>query len=149
MKTKTIALLLILEDPKPILVDILQEEEEILFMERTFSEQISLEDSLQIIQHNRLRNAQKDEEFDDQVENLVCYPFQRPEVIQQGVHWFNSKFKEQENKIRLRFAAEVIAQHALEVFMKEPKQTDFILEGPIAQVRVRIFLFSEIKKSIA
>ena len=118
-------------------------------MEKTFSEHISLEDSLQIIQHNRLLNTQRDEEFDDQVEHLVCYPFQRPEVLKQGIHWLDSKFKQEQNKIRERYAVEVVAHHAIDLFLEDPQRTDFILEGSNHEIKVRIFLFSDLKKSIA
>jgi len=118
-------------------------------MEKTFSEHIPLEDSLQVIQHNRLINTQKNEEFDDQVESLVCYPFQRPEVLKQGIHWLDTQFKQQQNKVRERDAAEVIAHHAIDLFLEDPQRTDFILEGPHHEIKVRIFLFSDLKKSIA
>jgi hypothetical protein len=142
MKAATIALVVrSLRGEAPQLVDVLADDREITLLE---TEVVSGEtDPLQKVYEYRTTQSKEDDEFADYVEDLLSQPFVKPDIQQHGVQWLKSKMRIEEFQKSEAEAAKVIAQYALQVFTHDPKRTDFLLAGPRAQVRVRVFVIHE------
>jgi hypothetical protein len=143
MRAATVALIVAKRADITDLVEVLSDEREIAVYE---SELLKNDvDPLARVHEYRARQIQEDDAFADYVEELLSQPFQKQEIKEHGIQWLKSKqriedFQKSENE-----AAEIIAKFALELFAKDPDKTDFFLNGPTAQVRVRIFLSSKNK----
>ena len=142
MKSGTIALLIEFRDQVPVVVDTLSDDQEITLAEAAISE--GEVEPLKKVQALRAHQAKEDEEFGNYVEELLSQPFVRPEIQRHGLQWLRSKMRIEQYQRSEREATKVIAEYALQVFRDDPKQTDFVLAGPVAQVRVRILIMRSI-----
>lgn len=104
---------------------------------------------LDLLERVRAREAKEEEDFGNYVEDLLSKPFLRPEVQQHAVQWLRSKIRIEKYQQSEQEAVKVIAEYALKLFQGDPEKIDFLLAGPHAQVRVRIFLLLEDGSSVA
>jgi hypothetical protein len=139
-KIGTVALII---NPKgdPELLDQFSDDREISILEAAFATQEP--DPLSIVYSMRQKQCQEDEEFGDYVEELLSQPFVRPEVQEHGVQWLRSKIRIEEYQKCESQATKVIAEYAFKLFKEDPNRTEFILAGPAAKVRIRVFLVPE------
>jgi hypothetical protein len=141
MKAATIALIVrSLQDKTPEIVDVLSDDREITLLESGWEEG---EEALGRVYAFRTTQAHEDDEFADYVEDLLSQPFVKPEIQEHGVQWLKSKIRIEEFQKNEREAAKIIADYALKVFRKDPERRDFMLAGPKAHVRVRIFVLEK------
>jgi hypothetical protein len=138
MKAATIALIVrSLRGKHPEIVEILSDDREITLLESRWERG---EEALERVHELRSTQTREDDEFADYVEDLLSQPFVKPEIQEHGVQWLRSKIRIEEFQKNEREAAKIIADYALKVFKGDPKRKDFLLAGPKAQVRVRIFV---------
>jgi hypothetical protein len=139
MKAATIALIVrSLQGTSPQLVDVLSDDREISLLESEVGS--GEQDPLKRVYEFRSHQAREDDEFADYVEDLLSQPFVKPEIQEHGVQWLRSKMRIEQFQKNEAEAAKVIAQYALKVFSTDPERRDFLLAGPRAQVRVRVFV---------
>lgn len=122
----------------PRLIDVFSDNREILLLESAVL--VGEVDPLQIVYEHRDKQAREDEEFSNYVENLLSKPFLKSEIQEHGVQWLKSKIRIEKYQRDEREAARIIADYAFEVFRAEMEKTDFLLAGPRAEVRIRIFI---------
>ena len=139
--TGTVALVVGIVGGVPRLVESFSDAREIAILETTIEK--GVEDPISCIQHYRLEKKREEEEFADYVEDLLSKSAVNPEVLEHGVQWFKSRVKIEEFRKQEVEAATVIAGYAFQIFMQNIQRTDFILAGPSAQVRVRVFVIDE------
>ncbi|MGK5084331.1 hypothetical protein WDW37_13625 [Bdellovibrionota bacterium FG-1] len=142
MKAATIAL--VVRYPRgqtPELLDVLSDDREISVLESEVGAGDA--DPLQKVYEYRTHQAQEDNEFGDYVEDLLSQPCVKPEIQQHGVQWLKSKIRIEQFQKNEAEAAKIIAEYALKVFAADQKRIDFMLAGPKAQVRVRIFVIAQ------
>ena len=96
----------------------------------------------------RQKQEKEDEEFGNYIEKLLSQPFVRTEVQHHGVQWLKSKIKIEEFKKSEGEATRVIADYAFKLFQDHPDRTEFILSGPAAKVRIRVFLLPKEAASV-
>ncbi len=96
----------------------------------------------------RERQSKEDEEFGNYLEDLLSQPYVRQEVQEHGLAWLKSKIRIDEFQKAESEAAEVIARFAFDRFRKDQSMTDFLLAGPTARVRIRIFRVERNLKTI-
>ena len=99
--------------------------------------------SMSVVEQYRQDRLREEEEFADYVENLLSQPFLRPEIQEHGVQWLRSRIRIEEFQRHEAEAAQVIAEYALKIFTADPGNVDFMLAGPKAAVRVKIFVVAE------
>lgn len=104
---------------------------------------------LNLLGRVRERDAKEEEEFGNYVEDLLSKPFVRPEIQEHAVQWLKSKIRIEKYERSEVEAVKVIAQYAMKVFQEDPAKMDFLLAGPQAQVRVRIFVLEETGQAAA
>jgi hypothetical protein len=142
MKAATIALIVRSQGgpgrKEPELVEVLSDDREISILETAAEDEHA--DPLAKIYEHRSIQAREDDEFADYVEDLLSQPFVKPEIQEHGVQWLKSKIRIEEFQKNEREAAKIIAEYALKVFRGNPDRRDFLLAGPKAHVRVRIFV---------
>ncbi len=137
MKVGTVALVVRNQQAEPILIDYLSDDREISVLEAAVDS--GEEDPLNLVYLMRQQQIKDDDEFGNYVEELLSHPFVRPEIQEHGVQWLRSKIRiEKYQKAELE-AAKVIANYAFKLYQENPDRKDFMLAGPSAQVRVRIF----------
>jgi hypothetical protein len=142
-KAATIALVVkSLAGTTPQIVDVLSDEREISVLETGW--QSGEDEALGKVYAYRDDQAREDDEFADYVEDLLSQPFVKPEIQAHGVQWLKSKLRIEEFERNEREAAKIIAEYALTVYRDDPKRRDFLLAGPKAQVRVRIFVLDSV-----
>jgi hypothetical protein len=141
MKSATIALVVrSLQGEAPEIVEVLSDDREISMLESSWgSGGEACNQMLERIHDLRSTQEREDEEFADYVEDLLSQPFVKPEIQEHGVQWLKSKMRIEEFQRNEREAASIIAEYALKVYSTNPQRKDFLLAGPRAQVRVRIF----------
>jgi hypothetical protein len=139
MKAATIALIVrSAQGRKHEILEVLSDDREISLLE---VEVVSGEvDPLQRIYEYRTSQEREDDEFADYVEDLLSQPFVKPEIQEHGVQWLKSKIRIEQHQRSELEAAKIIADYALKVFSGNPAQRDFLLAGPRANVRIRIFV---------
>ena len=98
---------------------------------------------LKKVEEYRLKQASEDEEFADFVEGLLSQPFLKPEVQEHAVQWFKSRVKIEGYQRAEDEASRVIAQYAFDIYSADLERTDFLLTGPKAKVRIRVFHLDE------
>lgn len=136
-----------MDGENPQLLDQLSDDREIAALETAL---VSGEaDALDTIYEMRKRQAEEEEEFGNYVEELLSQPCVRPEVREHGLQWFRSKIKIEEYQKCEVEATQVIAQYAFKLFQEDPCRTDFLLAGPTARVRVRIFVVPQMSGQAA
>lgn len=96
-------------------------------------------DPLTKVYEMRERQSREDEEFGDYVEELLSRPFLKPEVQEHALQWMKSKIRIEQYQKQEHDAARVIADYACQLIKDDPSRTDFVLKGPSAQVRIRVF----------
>jgi hypothetical protein len=126
------------------LVETISDEREIRLLEEAILE--GHEDPLRVVYEARTLQEKEDEEFGDYVEDLLCRGVVRPEIQMHGVAWLKSKIRIEQFQRHEKEAARVISQYAFQHYLSKPDLTDFLIAGPQAQVRVRIFEFEEKKR---
>ena len=139
MKAATIALIVCSSrGRRHEILEVLSDDREISLLE---GEVVSGEaDPLQRIYDYRTSQEREDDEFADYVEDLLSQPFVKPEIQEHGVQWLKSKIRIEQHQRSEAEAAKIIAEYALKVFSGNTEQTDFLLAGPRANVRIRIFI---------
>ena len=135
-KIGTVALVVRYDGNTPILLDCISDDLEIATLDQALN--VGQVDPLEPIYDQRKRQAHEDDEFGNYVEELICQPFVRKEILEHGVQWLHSKIRIEEFQRREREATGVIAQYAFRMFQQSPWRKDFILCGPTAKVRIRI-----------
>jgi hypothetical protein len=124
-------------DDSPILIEKFSDNHEIeIFESAVESGEVS---PLGMIYQLRDRKKVEEEEFGNYVEELLSQPFLKSEVQKHGLEWLQSKHKIEQFQKTEREATEIIAQYAYRVYLEDPKRVDFILSGPSAKVRIRVF----------
>ncbi len=149
MKTGTVALVLRCPTARPadaVLVEALSDGREIQLVEAAV---IAGEpEPLRLVYDHRKREAKEDDEFGNYVEDLLSKPFLKNEIQSHAVQWLKSKIRiEQYNRSEVE-AVQVIADYAVKLFRSDPEKIDFLLAGPQAQVRVRIFLVETVSSAL-
>lgn len=136
-RTATVALIVNGIGPALKVEAILSDEREINYLEAlvTAGERSPLERILEM----RQKQSREDDEFGDYVEELLSRPFLRPEVQEHAVQWLKSKLRIEQFQKQEAAAAKVIAEYACTLIKENPDRVDFVLKGPKAEVRVRIF----------
>ena len=137
MKTGIVALIIGSQDGRSVLLDQLSDEQEISILERALEDKAR--EPLDLVYEHRERLAREDEAFGDYVERLLSQPVVRPEVQKHGVQWLRSKQKIETFQKSEVEASKVIADFAFRLYQEEPDRRDFLLAGPAAQVRIRVF----------
>ena len=138
MKAATVALVLAspLGTAKvPQILEVLSDEQEIAILEEARNSP-----SLDAVHQFRLSRTREEEDFADYVEQLLSQPFLRPEIQDHGVQWLRSRIRIQEFQRHEAEAAQIIAEYALKVFLADRANIDFMLAGPRASVRVKVFV---------
>lgn len=133
----TVALIIAPEKKEPVLVDCISDESEIAVFQAALEKGET--DPLAVVYTKRERQAREEEDFGDYVEELLSRPFVRPEIQHHGLQWLKSKLRIEEFQRSEKEATSIIAQYAFKLYQEQPSRTDFILAGPNAQVRIRIF----------
>lgn len=142
MKAATIALIVrSLGGRVPEIIDVLSDDREISLLESGWGSGDG--EALGKVYEFRTTQAREDDEFADYVEDLLSQPFVKPEIQEHGVQWLRSKIRIEEFQKNEREAAKIIADYALKVFSGNPERKDFLLAGPKANVRVRIFVLDK------
>jgi hypothetical protein len=136
----TLALIVQYQAGDPELVQTFTDEREIEVLESAFSLQQG--DPLTRVLQFRAQQNREEEEFGNYIEDLLSQPFVRPEIQSHGLQWLRSKLRIEEHKKVEMNAARVIAEYAYKVFQEDPNKTDFLLAGPYAEVRIRIFVIN-------
>jgi hypothetical protein len=121
----------------PILIDQISDEREIQVFEEALAS--GAPHPLTVLRNHREKEALEDEEFGRYVEDLLCQPFLKPEIQRHGVEWLKSRIKIEQFREQERRAAASIAEYAFQLYLEDPDQQDYLLAGPNAQVRIRIF----------
>ncbi len=150
MKTGTVALVLRCPAARPqdaVLVEALSDDREIELMEAAII--AGEKEPLDLLGRVREREKKEEEEFGNYVEDLLSKPFLRPEVQEHAVQWLHSKIRIDKYQKSEQEAVRVIADYALKLFQGDPEKVDFLLAGPHAQVRVRIFVIEESRSAAA
>jgi hypothetical protein len=143
-----IALVIAHQEEKPILLDVISDEKEIEILDSAV--RAGEKDPLQIVLAFRQQQEGEDDEFGEYVEEILSQPFVKPELQQHGVRWLKSKMKIEHFQKKEADAAKIIAGYAFKLFAENPNKTDFIISGPTAAVRIRVFvLASDSVKSAA
>ena len=138
MKAATVALIVQSSDGSPLLVETLSDETEIAVLEGAV--QAHAENPMSWVREHRIKQSQEDEEFGEYVEDLLSHPFIQPEIREHGIQWLQSKIRIEEHERNEGEAAKIIADYAYKYFCQDTSKTDFLLAGPRASVRVRVFL---------
>ena len=128
---------------EPQLLEVLSDDQEILLLEQKCQEQSCEEEvahPLEAVHQFRQGRIKEEEEFADYVEQLLSQPFVRPEIQDHGVQWLRSRIRIQEFQRHEAEAAKVIADYALKIYLADPANLDFMLAGPKASVRVKVFV---------
>lgn len=121
----------------PQLVEALSDELEIEILELALQE--GERDPLSLIYRRRERQTREDESFGNYVEELLSQPVVKPEVQEHALQWLKSKIKIERYQKTESEATRVIADYAYRLFLENQSRKDFVLAGPKAQVRVKIF----------
>jgi hypothetical protein len=137
----TIAIVVVRHEGEPVLAETLTSVDEILEMELAIRNQDP--EPLKRLQEFRKKQAAEEEEFADFVEGLLSQPFVKPDVQDHAVQWFKSRAKIEAFQKAEDEASRLIANYAFQVFTSDPNQTDFMLAGPKARVRVRVIDLSQ------
>ncbi len=142
-KLGTVALVVRYDDrnPEPVLVEKFSDDHEIATFEAAV--QAGANDPVATVYQLRARQAKEDEEFGNYVEDLLSQPFVRPEIQEHGVQWLKSKIRIEEFQKCEAEATQIIAEFALKVFRDDQTRREFVLAGPVAKVKIKIFLMSE------
>ncbi len=143
-----IALVVSYENQKPALLNVISDEKEIEIFEAAV--QSGEKDPLQIVFAFRKQQEGEDEEFGEYVEEILSQPFIKPELQEYGVKWLKSKMKIEHFQRKEADAAKIIAEYAFKIFTENPNKTDFIISGPQAAVRIKVFVLNSNElKSVA
>jgi hypothetical protein len=140
MSKGTIALVVQMEEKKPVLVEALSDDFEISLLE---GEVQVKKESLEKLYEIREFRMQEEEEFGDYVEALLSAPFVKTNVQKHGLEWLKSKAKIEGYKEKESKAMSVIAYYAFKLFQGDPGRKEFILAGPMSQVKIKIFMLDQ------
>lgn len=94
---------------------------------------------MQEIMHRRDLLQQKENLQAEYIEEMLSRPAAKTTVKEQGALWFRSKLRLDQHRQAESEAAEVIAHYAYQIYQNDPSRTDFLIAGPHAHVRIRIF----------
>ncbi len=138
MRIGTVALIVRFDGGEsPSLIDSISDDREIAALQAALDQ--GENDPLETVYQMRARQAKEDEEFGDYVEELLSQPFVRPEIQDHGLQWLKSKIRIEEYQRTESDATRVIADYAFKLYMEDRRRTDFVLAGPVAKVRIRIY----------
>jgi len=139
-RSGTVALI-VQKDPETLqtkLVDQISDDREIEVIERAMNDGDS--SVMEKIYVARAQQFEEEEKFGDYVEDLITQPFVREEIREHGVQWLKSKLRIEQFKQSEEDASRVIAGFAFQVYLENQELRDFLLAGPTAQVRIRVFV---------
>lgn len=139
-KIGTVAIVVAAEKDTLTLVETISDDHEIAAFENALEAGVG--NPLESVYALRVKQAKEDEDFGIYVENLLSQPFVRTEIQEHGVAWLKSKIRIEEYQKCETDAAKVIAGFAFTRFQQEPELKEFLLVGPVAKVKVRIFRVS-------
>jgi len=134
----TLALVVQYQAGDPEWVQTFTDEREINVLESALTQR--KKNPIETVIQFREQQAQEDEDFGNYIEDLLSQPFVRPEIQTHGIQWLKSKMRIENHKRTEANAARVIAEFAYKMFQQDSNKTDFLLAGPIAQVRIRVFV---------
>lgn len=126
---------------KKILVDQLSDEQEIALFQAALES--GEKKPLELVYSLRSRQKSEEEEFGNYVEELLSQPFVRQEIVDHGVQWLKSKMKIEEYQRCESEATRVIAQYAFKIFEDDPSRVEYMLAGPSAKVKIKVFVLRE------
>ena len=139
-KIGTVALVVSLENESLKLVETFSDDREIAAFESALGLGAN---PLEKVYELREKQAKEDDDFGNYVEDLLSQPFVRPEIQEHGVAWLKSKIRiEEYQKCELE-AAQIIANYAFNRFQQSPEVKEFLLVGPVAKVKIRVFTIQE------
>lgn len=140
MRSATVALIIREARGIPRLIETLSDEKEIEVFEHAYAQGEA--DPLRAVYDYRTRQLREEDQFSEYVEDLLARPFLRREIQDHGIQWMRSKMKIEEYQRSEAEAAKIIAEYAMNIVEKDPAQHDFLLAGPAAHVRIRVFLLN-------
>jgi hypothetical protein len=143
-KIGTVALVVYADGKQIHLADTFSDDREIALFEDALKDGES--DPIETVYELRARQQREDDEFANYVEELLSQPFVRTEIQEHGIAWLKSKIRIDEYQRSETQAAEVIAKYAFTRYVNDPQLTDFLLAGPAARVRIRIFKLARSSK---
>ena len=132
----TVALVVYFQKGVPLLVDVLSDDQEIDLLSGAL--ETGQVDPLTSLYDLRRQRSKEDEDFGNYVEELVCQPFLKPTLKEQGVRWLTSRIRIENYEKCEREARQIIAEYAHRVFSENTKRREFILKGPKAEIRIRV-----------
>jgi len=138
VRTGKIALILYKESNHYELIESLGSEDEISVFEKALRS--GVENPLSEVYRFRSAVEIEDEKNSDYIEELISQPFEKLRVKEKGVRWFQSKIRLNKHKRSEAEANHIIAEFAYRLFKKDPSKKDFILVGPSAEVKVKVFM---------
>ena len=138
MKTNIIALVVSETEEKIVLKETLHDESEIEILKNSIKKGSSA--PLEAVYQFRAEKDEKENEFADHVEGLLCNPFLKSEVQEHAIQWFRSRIKIENFQKIEREAASVIAKYACEIFNSNRFRDDFLLSTKKTSVRIRVFM---------
>jgi hypothetical protein len=143
----TVALIVYSKHEKELrFIEATSNDQEIQFFEEMFTRGES--DPISLLYDMREELKRQDDEFGDYVEELLTRPFVRPEVRQHGIDWMRSRMKIEGFHNQENDATQVIAKYAYDIFLQDPNRKDFLLAGPKARVRVKVFVVDELSLDV-
>ena len=132
----TIALIVTRNQGEPVLAETLTSAEEILELELAMMNRDP--EPLKRVEEYRSKQTHEEEEFADFVEGLLSQSFVKADVQEHAVQWFKSRAKIESYQKAEDDASRTIALYAFQVFVTDPKRTDFMLAGPRSKVRIKV-----------
>ena len=138
MRTGKIALILYKESNDYELLESLGSEDEISVFEEALKS--GVENPLSEVYRFRDTVEIEDEKNSDFIEELISQPFEKLKVKEKGNRSFQCKIRLNNYKRSEIEANNIIAEFAYRLFKKDPSKKDFVLVGPSAEVKVKVFM---------
>ena len=124
------------EQGMPKILEAVSEDPEILLIEQALADQQV--DPVSAVRQRRQEQDDEEEAFADYIEGLLSVPACGIELQRHAGLWFRSRMDLEAYRRAETEARRVIVDFAFRLFCDDPSQTDFILTGPQAGVRVII-----------
>ena len=137
MSLRTIALAIDNKQGTPVLVDSFSDEKEIMILEESLQQ--NEVPPLELVYLYRESQCKADEDFADYLEELLVQPHLETEVRERGIEWFHSRIRIEKFQSHEKEARDVIANYAYQLYQEDGNKVDFVLCGPSAKVRIKVF----------
>lgn len=147
MRSKTGHVAIVVKETKgsTTLVEHFSDDQEIALLQAAFD--AGEKDPLGLIYQLRAKQKIEDEEFGNYVEELLSQPFLKKEIVEHGVQWLKSKMRIEDYQRSEIEATRIIAQYAHKLYEDDKARNDYILSGPSAKVRIRVFVVKEVDQT--